>query len=137
MIATRFPVLAPVLATAGGALAATLVALAPAQAAEKLPKGDAAKGEKLFNQCKICHSLDAGKNMVGPSLRGIVGTAAADVPGYTFSPAMKKSGLKWDANTLSDFLTAPMKKVPGTKMTFAGLSKPQDRADVIAYLTKN
>jgi cytochrome c len=132
MLVTRFPALA----AAGTMIAATVMVLAPVHAAEKLPKGDAAKGEKLFNQCKVCHSLDAGKNMIGPSLHKIVGTVAGDIPGYTFSPAMKKSGLKWDPSTLSDFLTAPMKKVPGTKMTFAGISKPQDRADIIAYLTK-
>ncbi|HZV58391.1 MAG TPA: cytochrome c family protein [Sphingobium sp.] len=108
---------------------------APAQA--QLPKGDAARGQTLFNQCKVCHSLDAGKNGLGPSLKGIVGTKAADVPGFKFSPAMQKSNLTWTPATLSDFLTAPMKKVPGTKMAFAGLSKPQDRADIIAFLAKN
>jgi cytochrome c2 len=120
------------------AVPAAMMAAAPAFAANApLPKGDATRGATLFAQCKICHSIDAGKNMVGPSLNHIVGTKAGDVPGYTFSPAMKKSGIKWTSATLSEFLTAPMKKVPGTKMAFAGLAKPQDRADVIAFLAKN
>ncbi len=124
------------LAAAAALFAAATPALAQAKPA-KLPKGDAAKGMALFAQCKVCHSLEAGKNGVGPSLKGIVGTKAADVAGYTFSNAMKKSGITWTPQALSDYLTAPMKMVPGTKMPFAGMPKPQDRADVIAYLAKN
>jgi cytochrome c len=124
-----------VLALIGAALAAALLSAAPALAADPLPKGNALQGEKLFNQCKVCHALDAGKNGVGPSLKGVIGRQSASVSGYTYSPAMKKSALKWDAQTLSDYLIAPMKKVPGTKMAFAGFAKPQDRADVIAFLT--
>ena len=108
-----------------------------AQAAPAKVKGDPVHGAVVFNQCKACHSLDAGKNGVGPSLKGIVGTKAAEVPGYSFSPAMTKSGLVWTPQVLSDYLTAPMKKVPGTKMPFAGLSNPKDREDLIAYLAKN
>jgi cytochrome c len=119
------------------AVSAMVLAFAAPAAAQSLPKGDAAKGEKLFAQCKICHSLDAGKNGLGPSLKGITGRKAAAVPGFKYSPAMTKSGLTWNTATLADYLTAPMKKVPGTKMAFGGMSKPQDRADVIAYLAKN
>jgi cytochrome c2 len=107
------------------------------EAHEAKVKGDAVHGKVVFDQCKVCHSLDAGKNGVGPSLKGIVGTAAGDVAGYTFSPAMKKSGLTWTPDTLSAFLQSPMKKVPGTKMPFAGLPNAKDRDDVIAYLAKN
>ena len=126
------------------ATAIALVGLAFAASAQAAPpkakakvKGDPVHGAVVFNQCKACHSLDAGKNGVGPSLKGIVGTKAADVPGYSFSPAMTKSGLTWTPQVLSDYLTAPMKKVPGTKMPFAGLANPKDRDDVIAYLAKN
>ena len=126
---------------AGAAILAGLAFAMPAQAqagkAKAKVKGDAVHGAVVFNQCKACHSLDAGKNGVGPSLKGIVGTKAADVPGYTFSPAMKKSGLVWTPQVLSEYLTAPMKKVPGTKMPFAGIANPKDRDDVIAYLAKN
>ena len=133
------------IATLAAAAILSAAMVTPAQAAPakaKAPKavaikGDPVHGKAVFDQCKVCHSLDAGKNGVGPSLKGIVGTKAAEVPGFTFSPAMQKSGLVWTPATLSDFLTAPMKKVPGTKMPFAGLSDPKDRDDVIAYLAKN
>jgi cytochrome c2 len=125
--------------SAAAIVLAGLAFAASAQAAPAKPKvkGDPVHGAIVFNQCKACHSLDAGKNGVGPSLKGIVGTKAADVAGYSFSPAMTKSGLVWTPQVLSDYLTAPMKKVPGTKMPFAGLSNPKDRDDVIAYLAKN
>ncbi|MBO9576844.1 MAG: cytochrome c family protein [Sphingobium sp.] len=126
------------------AIAAGLAFAAPAQAqagkakaGKTQVKGDPVHGAVVFNQCKACHSLDAGKNGVGPTLKGIVGTKAAEVPGYSFSPAMKKSGLTWTPQALSEYLTAPMKKVPGTKMPFGGLANPKDRDDVIAYLAKN
>ena len=115
-----------------------LFALASAPVhAQALPKGDPVRGQTLFAQCKICHSLEAGKNGLGPSLKGITGKKAASSAGFKYSPAMTASGLTWKAAVLSEYLTAPMKKVPGTKMAFAGMSKPQDRADVIAYLAKN
>lgn len=72
--------------------------------------------------------------MVGPSLFGIVGTKAGEVAGFTFSPAMKASGLTWDEATLDEYLAAPMKKVPGTKMTYAGQSDPAKRKELIEYL---
>jgi cytochrome c len=134
----------PVLNVTLGAAASALLVLSPAstalaqtkaaKTAAAGPAGDVVKGEKLFAQCKICHSLDAGKNGVGPSLKGIMGKPAAGVVGFTYSPAMKNSGLKWTPDVLASYLQAPMKKVPGTKMAFAGLSKPDDRANVIAYL---
>lgn len=96
--------------------------------------GDAAKGEKIFIQCRSCHTLDAGVNRVGPSLHAIVGSAAGQVADYNYSDANKKSGLTWDEETLFAYLAAPQKTVPGTKMAFAGLPQPQDRADLIAYL---
>lgn len=105
--------------------------VAPAIAA---PAGDAANGAKLYAQCKICHSTEAGKNGLGPSLRGIVGRKSATVPGFSYSPAMKTAALKWDNATLTAYLTSPMKKVPGTKMAFAGIANEKNRADVIAYL---
>ena len=123
-------------ATSLAAFALFALASAPV-GAQALPKGDATRGQTLFAQCKICHSLEAGKNGLGPSLKGITGKKSAGTAGFNYSNAMKASGLTWKAAVLSEFLTAPMKKVPGTKMAFAGLSKPQDRADVIAYLAKN
>ncbi len=112
--------------------AATLSAAAlstPAFAA-----GDAAKGAIVFNQCKVCHVVDKGVNRVGPSLHGVVGRKAGTVPGYTYSAANKNSGLIWTVAQLDTYLAAPQKVIKGTKMAFAGLKKPEDRANVIAFL---
>ncbi len=98
-------------------------------------EGDPVKGAKVFKKCKACHTVDqGGRNLVGPNLFGIVGLKAAHMEGFKFSPAMKKSGLIWDEATLDLFLKKPRKLVKKTKMSFAGLKKPKDRADVIAYL---
>lgn len=99
--------------------------------------GDAAKGEKIFLQCKSCHALEAGKNGIGPSLAGIVGRAASTVEGYKYSDANMKSGITWSKEKLFQYLENPQRVVPGTKMAFAGLPQAQDRADVIAYLEAN
>jgi cytochrome c len=96
--------------------------------------GDAAAGEKTFAQCKACHQAVEGKNGVGPSLAGIVGRAAGQVAGFNYSAANKNSGVTWTEETMFEYLEAPQKFMPGTKMAFAGLKKPQDRANVIAYL---
>ena len=109
-------------------------AAVPAAAAAAMPVGNAVKGAVVFNQCKVCHVTDKGVNRVGPSLGGVVGRKASSAPGYMYSAANKKSGLTWDAPTLFKYLEAPQKLVPGTKMSFAGLKSPQDRADVIAFL---
>lgn len=96
--------------------------------------GDATKGEKVFAQCKACHVVEAGQNRVGPSLAGLVGRKAGSIEGFSYSAANKGSGVTWDEETLFTYLEAPQKFMPGTKMAFAGLKNPQDRADVIAYL---
>lgn len=87
-----------------------------------------------FAQCAACHAVEKGKHGVGPSLAGIFGTKAGDVPGYAFSDAMKGSGLVWDEQALDTYLTNPMKVVPGTRMTYAGMADPADRKAVIDYL---
>ena len=97
--------------------------------------GDAAKGEKVFLQCKTCHSLEVGKNMIGPSLHAIIGRKASTIAGFTYSPANIASGITWSPEKMFQYLEKPQRVVPKTKMSFAGLSKAQDRADVIAYLT--
>jgi len=112
-------------------IAATfIIAAAPAAMAE----GDAAKGKKAFRLCKACHKLEAGKHGVGPSLHGVIGASAGAADGYKYSPAMKKSGLTWDDATLDAYLKNPRKTVKGTKMSFAGVKKDAQRADLIAYL---
>lgn len=130
----------PTRRTIGVLLATAMLAMASgpvhAQAA-KLPKGDPVRGATLYAQCKICHALEAGKNGLGPSLKGIVGRKPASVTGFTYSAAMKKQTAAWTPQQISAFLTAPVKMVPGTKMAYGGMAKEQDRADVIAYLSKN
>jgi len=109
--------------------------LAFALAGQARAAGDAANGGTLFKQkCGLCHSAQAGQNRVGPSLFGVVGRKAGSVPSYSYSDAMKDSGLTWDDATLDSYLAGPRAKVPGTKMTFAGFPNASDRADVIAYL---
>jgi len=115
-------------AVAGGLLACLF-------ASPAFATGDASKGQALFVRCQVCHTNTAGApNRVGPNLFGVVGRKAGSVPSYSYSPAMKKSGLTWDQPTLSRYLMAPQTVVPGTKMTFAGFSDPKQSEDVAAYL---
>lgn len=96
---------------------------------------DPAAGEHIFkSQCGICHSAAKGRNMIGPSLFGVVGRKAGSEPGFHYSAANKKSGITWTDEELDKYLTAPQKVVPGTIMTYAGLKDAAKRADVIAYL---
>lgn len=99
--------------------------------------GDAAAGEQTFAACKVCHAIEEGVNKIGPSLHGVVGRAAGSVATYTYSAANKNSGITWTPEKLFQYLEAPQRVVPGTKMTYPGLPDPQKRADVIAYLKAN
>jgi cytochrome c len=92
------------------------------------------KPPAAFAQCMSCHSVEPGKNGIGPSLHGVVGRKAASLPGFAYSPALRNSGLTWDEATLDKWLTNPMKDVPGTKMIFAGLPDAAKRKEVIDYL---
>jgi len=96
--------------------------------------GDAQRGTQVFAQCKICHSLEAGKNMVGPSLHGLIGRKAGSVPGFAYSPAMKNSNVTWNNDTLSKYLTDPKAFIPGDKMAFTGIKDPSKLGDLLAYL---
>ena len=96
---------------------------------------DAADGEKVFKKCKACHTVEeGGKNGTGPNLWDIVGRAKASVAGFGYSDAMTAKGGNWTFEDLDHFLTKPKDFVPGTKMAFAGLKKPEDRAELILYL---
>ena len=94
---------------------------------------DAANGESVFKKCKACHGLD-GKNKVGPNLHGVIGRKAGLAPGFAYSDPMTASEVVWSAETLDKFLLRPSDFIPGTRMVFVGLRKPEDRASVIAYL---
>jgi nitrite reductase (NO-forming) len=95
---------------------------------------DVAEGRKVFRKCQACHSVEEGKNLIGPSLAGIVGRKAGSVSGFNYSPALKQSGITWDRASLDAYLADPQKKVPGNRMPFPGLKSQDDRQDVIAYL---
>jgi len=100
-----------------------------------LAKADAAKGEQVFNKCAACHTaVKGGPNQLGPNLWGTVGAPIGKGHGFAFSPALAEKDGNWDWKALSDWLANPRGFAPGTKMTFAGLGNPQDRADVIAFL---
>lgn len=96
--------------------------------------GDVAAGRQVFRKCQACHSMDAGKNMLGPSLAGIIGRKAGTESGYGYSPAMKQADIVWDTKSLDAYLDNPQKVVPGNKMPFPGLKTDNDRIDVIAFL---
>lgn len=113
------------------ALAAALVLAAGAAAGAD---ADPARGEQLYARCAACHAL--AYDRVGPRHCGLLGRRAGSVPGFDYSTAMKNSGIVWTTRTLERFLAAPLKVVPGTTMTYAGVTDPKERTDLIAYLGK-
>jgi cytochrome c len=111
-------------------LAAVLAATGVARADED--------GEKVFKKyCMACHTVEAGKNKIGPSLAGVVGRKAGTAPNFQYSDAMKNSGITWSNETLDKYLTDPKATVPGNKMAFAGVKKPDERKAVIEFLDQH
>jgi cytochrome c2 len=95
-------------------------------------------GEVVFKKnCAVCHTLEAGKNKIGPTLAGVVDRKAGSVPGFAYSTANKNSGDTWDEQTLDIYLTDPKKFMPGTKMVFAGVKNPTDRKALVEYLKEH
>lgn len=120
--------------TGGGAAVAEL----PIDWGTVLPAADVAAGQAAFAKCTSCHNADAGgANGTGPGLYGVVGRKPGSHAGFAYSAPMTDLGGKvaqWDYEHLNDFLAGPQKYLPGTKMTFVGLKKPEDRINVIAFL---
>jgi cytochrome c len=100
-----------------------------------LASADPAAGEQVFKKCTACHNADkGGANALGPNLWGMMGEPIGKGHGFAFSPALAGVGGTWNWDNMSAWLASPKKFAPGTKMTFAGLSNPQERANVIAFL---
>lgn len=101
---------------------------------ELLASADVDKGGKVFGKCKACHKLEEGANGTGPTLYGVVDRAIGGMDGFGYSGALSDLDGTWDYAALNEFLTKPSAYAPGTTMGFAGLKKPQDRANLIKYL---
>ena len=100
-----------------------------------LASADVKRGETLYFQCRACHTVEQdGTNKVGPKLWGMFGREAGAVPGFAYSDALKNSGVVWTPETVNDWLEQPADFLPGNIMVFVGVKKPQDRANLIAYL---
>ena len=111
----------------------------PAAAEEPLPvrfaSADAARGEAAAKKCAACHTFGKGEaNRVGPNLWGVVGRPKASEAGFNYSPAMKGQKGEWTPEQLDVYLTNPKGMVPGTAMSFAGIPRGKERADVITFL---
>lgn len=120
----------PVIAVASASL--FLLLAGPA-----LADGDAVKGEKVWNRCKTCHTLEPGAKKIGPHLAGLFGRKAGAVEDFKYSDAMREAGVIWDEKTLDGFLANPKEFIKGNKMSFPGLKKENQRADLIAFLKVN
>lgn len=118
-----------------GAIAAGMIA---AFSLPAFAEGDAAKGEKAFKKCLACHTVKPdAPNKVGPNLHDVVGRKTASMEGFAYSEVMKKMGEEghiWTPEELDKFIENPKAFAPGTKMAFAGIKKPEERADLVAYL---
>jgi cytochrome c len=99
--------------------------------------GDPARGEKIYDRCMACHAIE--RDRTGPRHEGLIGRRVGSVPGFNYSPAMRKAGkagMVWNEATLDKFLENPTKFLPGTRMGYAGVKDAQERADLIAFLKK-
>jgi cytochrome c len=105
---------------------------AAAAAAGDPAAGDPGRGAAVYERCQACHSLE--RNRTGPKHCGLLGRKAGGVADFSYSKALKDSGIVWDAASLDRFLENPFKAVPGTRMGYAGVKDPQERADLIAFL---
>ena len=115
--------------------AGSLLALATITPVAALAQaGDVVKGKIVFARCALCHDVKPGPKKMGPALNGLFGRTSGTIAGFTYSPAMQKAKIRWDAKTLDAFLAKPSAVVPGNRMAFAGVPQAADRANLIAYL---
>ena len=115
--------------------AGSLLALATITPVAALAQaGDAVKGKVVFARCALCHDVKPGPKKMGPALNGLFGRTSGTIAGFTYSPAMQKAKIRWDAKTVDAFLAKPSAVVPGNRMAFAGVPQAADRANLIAYL---
>jgi len=112
-------------------VAATAVAFSAA-----LADGDAERGARRFEECVACHALEKGKESVGPSLYGVFGRKAGEGADFRYSPALKRSGITWDAASIDTFIADPQAIVPGNRMPYADIADAATRADLIAYMAR-
>jgi cytochrome c len=117
--------------------AATTADAAPVDLQALLAAADPDKGKVLFLQCRACHSLEkGGANKVGPNLHGVFGRKAGLAPGFAYSDVMVQSNVVWSEEALNDLLARPSDFLPGNRMVFVGIRKPEDRVNLIAYLKR-
>ncbi len=116
---------------------AIISGLAALTAAQSAPPANNALGKRMYLRCAACHTLSvSGPRKVGPHLQAIVGRKAGAVAGFNYSPAMKGSKIDWTDANLDKWLQRPQSVIPGTTMAFAGMTKPEERKALIAYLKK-
>jgi cytochrome c len=96
--------------------------------------GDAGRGQRFYEECIACHSLERGVHGIGPSLHGVFNRRAGELSDYRYSPALKRSGIVWTADTLDAFIADSQQFLPANRMPYAGMPNAADRADLIAYL---
>ena len=97
--------------------------------------GDSKRGEKIFEECRACHSVERGvSNGVGPDLHGVFGRRAGERDDFRYSPALKRSGITWTQQTIDSYVADPQKAVPANRMPYSGLPDARDRADLITYM---
>lgn len=98
-------------------------------------EGDVKKGKKVFKKCAACHSIEEGKNKIGPSLYGVIDRPAGTADGFKkYSDELLAAGIIWDEESILAFVTKPKKYLKGTNMAFAGLKKEKDRVNLLAFL---
>lgn len=126
---------APVIVTVCATLFVLAAVTSPKVARTQAPAaaGDAVAGKAAFVRCSSCHSMTPGRMMMGPSLAGVMGRRAGSLPGYRYSPAMAKANVTWSKASLSAFLAAPGKLIPGSRMP-ASVPDKTTRDNIVAYL---